>query len=334
MARARATLTALGHRDVGKMPHTDLFGFLVLGMVALLSFGLSYLGSSVGLVFGQLRLPILVYWLGSPAVGAATSLAISAVAALVGAARHAREGRVDLRLMLTIGMPSAVAAWLATRFAVSLDPALVKVSIGVALVLTGGAMLRSRGRPAQDVRKDGAAAADRSPSPASDATPATPSTAAEVPQLVSKAELAAAGTTTRPEEPSPDASMIQSGPIPRVRLLFEVAVGVVLGAVAGVVGLLLGTLRLPAMMKLGVHPARAVGTNMAIGSMTGLLAGAAALLEADVDPWAFGVITPATMVGAYWGASATGKLDKATLRRLIAWSLLGIGAWMVAEAWW
>ena len=97
--------------------------------------------------------------------------------------------------------------------------------------------------------------------------------------------------------------MIATAPIPRGRLLFEVLVGVVLGAVAGIVGLLLGTLRLPAMMKLGVHPARAVGTNMAIGSMTGLLAGAAALLEGNVDPWAFGVITPATMVGAYWGAS-------------------------------
>jgi uncharacterized membrane protein YfcA len=40
------------------------------------------------------------------------------------------------------------------------------------------------------------------------------------------------------------------------------------------------------------------------------------------------------MVGSYWGASATGKLDKATLRRLIAWTLLGIGAWMAAEPWW
>lgn len=302
------------------MPHPD---FIVLGLVALLSFGLSYIGSSVGLVFGQLRLPILVYWLGSPAVGAATSLAISAVAALVGAARHAREGRVDVRLMVTIGLPSAAAAWLATRFAVSLDPALVKVSIGLALVLTGGTMLRSRGRPAQDVRKDGGAAA------ASKQAAET-----EAPELATAGKLEAARGPATPDEGGPDSSMIQTGPIPRGRLLFEVAVGVVLGAVAGVVGLLLGTLRLPAMMKLGVHPARAVGTNMAIGSMTGLLAGTAALLDGNVDPWAFGIITPATMVGAYWGASATGKLDKATLRRLIAWSLLGIGAWMAAEPWW
>jgi uncharacterized membrane protein YfcA len=312
--------------------------FIVLGLVALLSFGLSYLGSSVGLVFGQLRLPILVYWLGSPAVGAATSLAISAVAALVGAARHARQGRVDVRLMVTIGLPSALAAWLATRLAVRLDPALVKVSIGLALVLTGGAMLRSHGRPAQDVRKeaseDGTAIA---PLAGEGEGVTTPLAAA-----LQEAATASPGDVASKRAHEPHASealgagssMIQTGPIPRGRLAFEVVVGVVLGAVAGVVGLLLGTLRLPAMMKLGVHPARAVGTNMAIGSMTGLLAGTAALLEGNVDAWAFGVITPATMVGSYWGASATGKLDKATLRQLIAWTLLGIGAWMAAEPWW
>jgi uncharacterized membrane protein YfcA len=327
------------------MAHPDFF---VLGMVALLSFGLSYLGSSVGLVFGQLRLPILVYWLGSPAVGAATSLAISAVAALVGAARHARAGRVDVRLMLSIGLPSAVAAWLATRMAVRLDPALVKGCIGLALVLTGGMMLRSRGRPTQDVRKDdGGVVADAKSSVADPDARGSGSTAgagAEAPAIagtpprgpgeLGPPPLVRAREASESEGGAPDSSMIQRGPVPRGRLLFEVIVGVVLGAVAGIVGLLLGTLRLPAMMKLGVHPARAVGTNMAIGSMTGLLAGAAALVEGNVDPWAFGVITPATMVGAYWGASATGKLDKATLRRLIAWTLLGIGVWMAAEPWW
>jgi uncharacterized protein len=292
------------------MPFPDS---LVLGVVALLSFGLSYLGASVGLVFGQLRLPILVYWLGSPTVGAATSLAISAAAALVGAARHAWGGRVDLRLLVTIGVPSALAAWLATRLAVRLDPALVKMSIGVALVLTGGTMLWSLGRPAQGnkVEREGGGTGEARASDAGGDE--------------SGAAVIEAGAS---------ASQLAPVTVPRMRLLLEVVVGVLLGFVAGVVGLLLGTLRLPAMMKLGLHPARAVGTNMAIGSMTGLLAGTAALVDGNVDPWAFGVITPATMMGAYLGASATGKLDKATLRRLIAWTLLGIGVWMAAEPWW
>jgi uncharacterized membrane protein YfcA len=311
------------------MPIPD---FIVLGLVALLSFGLSYLGASVGLVFGQLRLPILVYWLGSPAVGAATSLAISAVGALVGAARHARGGRVDLRLMVTIGLPSALAAWGSTRLAVRLDPALVKLCIGAALVLTGGTMLWTRGRPAK-VSERGTGAVG----PVSEVREAE--TGKVEAARVGIEDTDAAVSVARKVEADDigaGASASIMGPVvvSPVRLMFEVVVGMVLGAVAGLVGMLLGTLRLPAMMRLGVHPARAVGTNMAIGSMTGLLAGTAALLEGNVDPWAFGVITPATMVGAYWGASTTGKLDKATLRQLIAWSLLGIGAWMAAEPWW
>lgn len=298
------------------MPFSEL---LVLGLVALLSFGLSYLGASVGLVFGQLRLPILVYWLGSPAVGAATSLAISAVAALVGAARHARAGRVDVRLLLTIGVPSALAAWLATRVAVKLDPALVKLCIGGTLALTGGMMLRSKGRPTR-APVEGMEGPEAPP-------PGPQVTSGSAPVIVSApAHAPSSASTSGPE--------LDDRSAPRGHLVLEVIVGVALGAVAGIVGLLLGTLRLPAMLKLGAHPARAIGTNMAIGSMTGIIAGTAALLEGNVDPWAFGVITPATMVGAYLGASTTGRLDKATLRRLIALSLLGIGAWMAAEPWW
>lgn len=301
------------------MPFPDQL--LVLGLVGLLSFGLSYLGASVGLVFGQLRLPVLVYWLGSPVVGAATSMAISAVAALVGAIRHARAGRVDLRLMLTIGIPSAICAGLSTRVAPQLDPALVKLFIGLTLMITGLVMLWSLMR---------LALAQATPARATPpgTTEADPSPTPEAASLVPSAEASARAEL--PPEASASMSMVDARP----RVVAEIGVGASLGAVAGVVGLLLGTLRLPAMMKIGVHPAKAIGTNMAIGSATGLFAGVATLWDGTVDLWAFGVITPATMVGAYLGASTTGKLDKTTLRRLIAWTLVGVGAWMAADPWW
>ena len=115
---------------------------LILTLVAALSFGLAYIGASVGLVLGQLRLPVLVYWLGSPTVGAGTSLAISAVSALVGAIRHGRDGRVSLRLILTIGAPSAAAAYMTAEYAGGLDPLLIHAAIGVALLVTAWLMLR------------------------------------------------------------------------------------------------------------------------------------------------------------------------------------------------
>lgn len=252
---------------------------LVLALVGILSFALSYVGASVGLVLGQLRLPALVYSLGSPIVGAATSLAISAVAALVGAARHARAGRVNLRLMATIGGPSAVAAFLTARCAHLLDPQTVRGAIGIALIVTAAFMMRKGAREWTD----------------------------------DEADAPYRATTGR--------------------VVAEVSVGGALGALAALVGLLLGTLRLPVMLRLGVPTAKAVGTNMAIGAFTGVVAAAATFTEGHVDILAFGIVAPATILGAYLGASATGRMRKQTLRRLIAVTLVVIGGWMVAEAW-
>lgn len=253
---------------------------VILLLVALLSFGLAYLGASVGLVLGQLRLPALVYWLGSPVVGAATSLGISTVAALVGAVRHGRSGRVSVRLILTIGAPSALAAFATARFAAELDPVLVKMAIGVALLVTSGFMLRR--------------------------------------------------ASSSSEEEDDDEVDLDADP-PRNRMPVEVAVGGLLGGVAGLVGLLMGTLRLPIMLRLGAGPARAVGTNLAIGCLTGVFASVATVMEGNVDWIAFGVVTPMTMLGAYLGASATGRMEKRTLRTLIAVVLVVIGLWMVSE---
>lgn len=275
----------------GAALHASAFGLgpgdsAVLALVAVLSFGLSYVGASVGLVLGQLRLPILVYWLGSPVVGAATSLAISAVGALVGALRHARADRVEGRLLLTIGVPSAIAAFAMAHSAANLDPRIVKGAIGSALIVTAAFMLRPR----------------RDPEPASS-----------------------------------DASQSAQAPVPidppARWVLVEAVVGAVLGAVAALVGLLLGTLRLPAMLRLGVPADRAVGTNMAIGALTGVFAAVATLAQGQVDLRAFFVVGATTVLGSYLGASATGRMRKATLQRLIAITLVGIGGWMAADAW-
>src|SRR4051812_45831370 len=129
----------------------------VLALIAVVSFGLSYVGAAVGLVLGQLRLVLLTYALGSAVEGTATSLAISTVATVIGAFAHAREGRVYLPLMFTVGLPSALAAYFTTRYAGTLDPELVKSAIALTLLLTGIQMLRRGGMltvpPPGQVRK-------------------------------------------------------------------------------------------------------------------------------------------------------------------------------------
>lgn len=225
-------------------------------------------------MLGQLRVALLAYALGSPAVGAATSLAISTAGTLVGTVEHARQRRIRLLLLITIGGPSALAAYLTARHTGGVDPRLLKLAIAVVLALTAVRML-TRPRPAEG------------------------------------------------EAPAPSRGLA---------IAAEMVVGAVLGAISGLVGLLLGSLRLPAMIRWArVPPTIAVGTNMAIGALTGLSAGVATFLEGQIHWTAFAVVTPLTLLGAALGARKTGKLPEPALRRWIAWVLLLSAALMLGE---
>lgn len=250
---------------------------LILAFTAAVSLVLSHVGATVGLVLGQLRLPLLIYALGSVTVGTATSLAISTAGTLVGTLRHAVGGRVSVALLLTIGAPSGLAAYFTARYAGHVDQWLLKLIISVVLIATGARMLLAKEASA--------------PAPEPPAQPRLPAT------------------------------------------LAEIVVGAALGAISGLVGLLLGSLRLPAMMRYARIPApTAIGTNMAIGTLTGLSAGVATVREGNLDVPSFLAVGLATMIGVHLGAGRTGKLAPEKLLALIAWVLLGTGLFMFGEA--
>ena len=74
------------------------------------SFVAGYVGSMLGLVLGTLRLPLIVALTGSPLAAAGTNIAISAASAGAGAIRHARERRVDWRIVAWMAPPSIAGA--------------------------------------------------------------------------------------------------------------------------------------------------------------------------------------------------------------------------------
>ena len=115
------------------------------------------------------------------------------------------------------------------------------------------------------------------------------------------------------------------------RVALQAGVGLVLGATSGLVGLLLGSLRLPTMVRLGVKPSTAVGTNMAIGAITGLSAGASAVVGGHVNIVAFCVVAPFSLFGSWLGARKTAKLNPVALKTWIACALLVTALIMVAD---
>jgi uncharacterized protein len=111
-----------------------------------------------------------------------------------------------------------------------------------------------------------------------------------------------------------------------------VLTGAAIGVLGGFVGLILGSLRIGALLRfVGADPFRAVGTNVAVGFCLGV-AGVFGHLTGGVD-WALLVIGGAASVpGALLGARLTGRLDERQLLRAVGVVLLVAGAALLVQA--
>lgn len=111
-----------------------------------------------------------------------------------------------------------------------------------------------------------------------------------------------------------------------------IAIAFAVGVLGGLVGLILGTLRLPAMVKwLGTAPKAAVGTNAATGVVVGI-GGLIGHIAGGVDWDLLAAGCAGAVPGAYLGAHLTGRLDDASLLRTIAAILVAAGISLGVQA--
>lgn len=243
-------------------------------LVAAWSFAVSFVGGAVGLVLGNLRLPVIVLVGSGAAAAAGANVAISGAAALTAAYAHWRGGRLDWRLFAWMAPSSLVGAIVGGLLAGALPERVLLFAIG--LVILYGAVEVARYR-----RPEGAPAA--SPS--------------------------------------------------RGALLFNAAlIGFGVGMLGGFVGLILGSLRLPALVKyVGIAPSAAVGTNAAVGVIVGL-GGLVGHLPSGIDWGIFVAGALAAMPAAYLGARFTGRLSDRRLLQAMAVVLVVSGLAMLLQA--
>jgi len=107
--------------------------------------------------------------------------------------------------------------------------------------------------------------------------------------------------------------------------------GALIGLLGGFVGLILGSLRIGALLRfIGADAFRAVGTNVAVGFCLGV-AGVLGHLNGGVDWTLLAVGAAASIPGAVFGARLTGRLDEKQLLRAVGAVLLVAGAAMIVE---
>jgi uncharacterized protein len=113
-----------------------------------------------------------------------------------------------------------------------------------------------------------------------------------------------------------------------------VLTGAAVGILGGLVGLILGSLRMPALLRyVGETAARAVGTNLAVGVCVGI-AGVLGHTPAGVDWDLLAIGCAASVPGALLGARLTGRLSERQLLRAIGAMLVVAGATTALQALW
>jgi len=207
---------------------------------------------------------------GSPVAAAGTNIAISAAAAGSGALRHAREGRVDWRVVSWIAFPSVVGAVLGAIVADDVSEALLYGMIAAVLVWSG-------------------------------------------------VDLALRPIAARPRQ--------------RLRLARGVGLSFGIGVLGGAVGVILGTLRMPTLIRsVGMDIRRAAGTNLVVGFFLGVAGFATHAAEHGIEWAILAAGLAGSIPGGWLGARATGRVPENTLRIALGTVLVLVGLAFAVQA--
>ena len=246
-------------------------------VLTLVSFAVGILGGFVGLALGTMRLPaLLLLGVASP-TAAGTNIIVSTASALTGAVRHLRDGRVDVRIVLVMGVPSMIGAFIGGFNSDRVSESLLLVAAGLLVFWQGVEFLR--------------------------------------PTI-----LAHSGDTD---------GGARSGTA-RVRAVGGATAGLGVGLLGGAVGLILGSIRLPAIIRvLGADPRRAAGTNLFIGFVMGSMGWVGHVTQGHVDYPLVALMGSSAMVGSYIGARLTGRVSLDRLITTLGLVLLTVGALLV-----
>ncbi len=116
-------------------------------------------------------------------------------------------------------------------------------------------------------------------------------------------------------------------------LALESAIGFGVGFLGGIVGLVLGSVRMPAMIGvLKLEPRIAVGTNLAASSIMGAAGLAGHLINGEVDFLVLGVMGSTAAIGAYVGARYTDRFSANSLKLIIGFILILVAIVMFLRA--
>ena len=245
------------------------------------------LGGFVGLALGSIRLPILLLVGMSMPTAAGTNILVSSLTAMIGSLRHLKAGRIDFRVLVTMGLPSIIGAFIG-GFWSSMVPEFYLITLIAILVGWQGIEFVFMAR--NDIEKKASNGQENSTISSSN--------------VWSKNQYTVGALT-----------------------------GLGIGILGGAVGLILGSIRLPVLVRiLRMDPRVVAGTNMMIGFSLGSMGWIAHATRGEVDYLVLILMGVGAMIGCQYGAKLTARVNVNTLILVMGIVLTLIGVVMFSLA--
>ena len=263
------------------------FADLKLLFGAIVGLIIGVLAGVTGLPLGALRLPVVYSIVPTPHIAAGTNLGIDTLTAVTASYWYWKGGFVNISILIFMGGSSCIGAFLGGYSSKFVSYKWLLIFIGLMYFCVGLDMLRGA-----------------------------------VNEKVGTGPL----NEGQPDREGPSVPTSQPDCMTRVKENSEVLAalsGFVLGFVGGMAGLLMGSLRVPAMINaMGLAPATAAGTNMAISLFTAISGFGGHIVHRNLDLSVFLTMGVASMAGAYVGAKLGVTLSPSTTKKLIGMAIV------------
>jgi len=260
-------------------------------ILAISGFAIGFVGGMVGLVLGVVRFPVVLNMETSASVTAGTNLGISTLGAITAALRHYRLGNVHLSLFLILGLTGAAGAFIGSFLTGYVPVSYLLVVIGIIVLYESYVLLKGSRTKEENIKKN---------------------------EIIENPKSEGGENSNRMFVHMQEKS-----------IFLESVIGFGIGILGGIVGLVLGSIRMPAMISiLKMEPRIAVGTNLAASSIMGISGLIGHIINNNIDYIVLIIMGVGAMIGGYLGARYTNRFSERSLKRIIGLVLIVVAATM------
>ena len=293
-----------------KLLQTINIDLVIAIILVLLGFVVGFVGGMVGIVLGVLRLVFIILGVessfspsssSSVSVAAGTNIGVSTFGAAAAAIRHFRQKNISLQTFLIMAATGSIGGFFGSVFTKHIPVTLLLGLIAIIVLYEAFVLIKgSRKKKDEEMRRSNNNNLDliHGPSSALRSSPSNPSNI--------------------------------SGVHNKQFIFTESFIGFGIGFVGGLVGLIIGSIRLPAMISvLKMETKVAIGTNLAASSLTGASSLVGHLINGNVDFLIMITMGPAAMLGGYMGAKYTNRFSEGSLKLIIGIVLIVVTGFII-----